>query len=92
MKVSVRYMAQVRQATGVDGESLELAAPCTLAELLGQLAARHGERLRNLLLLADGAPQPSILLFLNAEQTQDHSATPLKDGDVLTILAPMAGG
>jgi molybdopterin converting factor small subunit len=92
MKVTVRYLAQVKLAAGVAAEHVELEAPCTAPELLQRLAERRGPVLRALLLTEDGRPQPTILLFVGAEQVSAAEAGTLADGDVVTVLSPMAGG
>jgi MoaD family protein len=92
MKVAVRYQAQLRQTTGCTSEVIVLDGPCSLQQLMRQLADRHGERLRGMLLDADGRLQPSILLFVNEEQVRWDTPRQLQDGDEVTILSPMAGG
>ncbi len=90
MRIAVRYMAQLRQATGVSAEEVELPDACSVGDLLARLAGRHGEPLRRLLLDRDGATQPTILVFVGDEQAGDRAV--LADGDVVTLLSPIAGG
>lgn len=92
MKIAVRYLAQLRQAAGVAGEEIEGDGPCTLQELLLQLADRHDEHFRRMLLDQDDALQPSMLVFVGDEQIRADTPLQLKDGDVITFLTPMAGG
>jgi molybdopterin converting factor small subunit len=92
MKVSVRYMAQLRSAAGVAAETVDLDGPCTASELAAHLAARHGEALRRLLLGANGRLSPIILVFLGDSQVGPAEPLSLKDGDVITLLSPVAGG
>jgi len=40
---------------------------------------------------ACGGVQPAILLFVGDEQVGPETV-PLRDGDVVTVLTPMAGG
>jgi molybdopterin converting factor small subunit len=91
MKVEVRYAAQVRHAAGRDAEVVELEGPCTARELVARLAlSRPG--LRGLLLDDSGGVQRALLLFVGDEQVDVEVGRPLRDGDVVTILSPMAGG
>ena len=90
MRVSVRYMAQLRHAAGVAGEPVDVDGSCTVAGLVAVLAGRHGDGLRRLLLDERGGPQPTLLVFLDDQQAS--SATPLTEGSVVTLLSPMAGG
>ena len=85
MRITVRYMAQVKRAAGVAAEQVELPDSCLLRDLLARLAERHGEPLRQLL-------GPALLIFVGDEQANPGEAVALKDGDVVTVLAPMAGG
>ncbi len=91
MKVTVRYMAQLRRAAGVADEEVELDQPCSAAELLKRLAEQHGLPFRTLLLGDADGVRPAVLLFIGDEQVGPETA-PLQDGAVLTVLTPMAGG
>ena len=92
MKVTVNYRGQVRQAAGVASEIVDLEAPCTMAELAARLAQRRGQPLRSFLFAEDGSLRSHILFVVANEQVLPRSAVPLKEGDVVTILPPMAGG
>ena len=92
ISISIRYVAQLKKAAGVACEEVEAPAPCSVRELLPLLADRHGAPLRNLLLGADGSPQSTILVFLGDKQVVLADDVPLKEGDVVTLLSPMAGG
>lgn len=90
MIVTIAYLAQLKRAAGRGAERIALEAPCTVEQLAHHLAARHGDSLRSLLLTAEGRLQRTILIFLGEEQVRpDH---PLKDGDTVTLLTPIAGG
>jgi molybdopterin converting factor small subunit len=92
MKVTVEYRAHARQASGTAAETVELAEPCSIQELLMRLAERHGEPMRRMVLGSDGMPHPAMLLFLGDQQVRADSRQPLEDGDVLVMLPPIAGG
>lgn len=92
MKVAVRYLAQLKPAAGGLGEQVEVPSPCSVEELLAHLAHRHGPALRDLLLDAAGRRQPTILVFVGDVQVAPGEPAQLRDGDVLTLLSPMAGG
>jgi molybdopterin converting factor small subunit len=84
-------MAQLRSAAGAASEPLELGGAQTVGDLLKGLADRHRSSFRDLLLDPDGGVRPSLLLFVGDEQV-GLDRTGLRDGDVLTVLTPMAGG
>jgi molybdopterin converting factor small subunit len=90
MRVEVRYLAQVRHAAGRAAEQVELEGPCSVRELVTRLAEARGLPLRGLLLDGRGSVQPALLLFVGDEQVD--AARPLRDGEVVTVLSPMAGG
>jgi len=92
MTVTVRYMAQLRTAAGVAGEAIDLDGPCTASDLASDLATRHGDALRRLLLGADGQLSPGVLVFVGDVQVGQGENISLKDGDVVTLLSPVAGG
>lgn len=90
MRITVYYLAQLRRAAGVASETLELADGGTLEALLDELARRHGEPMRRHLLGTEGAPNRALLFFVGDEPAAP--ARTLRDGEAITILAPMAGG
>jgi sulfur-carrier protein len=92
IRISVRYMAQLKQATGAACEEIALPSPCPVRELLLALANRHGAPLRRLLLDGDGSLQPTILVFVGDEQVSANDGVTLNNGDVVTLLSPIAGG
>lgn len=89
MRVKVHYMAQLRRAAGIAEESLEVKEGVTVAGLLEQIAATR-ESARPVLLGPDTKPHKSLLLFVNDEQATGERT--LREGDVITLLTPMAGG
>jgi len=91
MRVIVHYLAQLKQATGIASESVEVDGSCTVREFVEQLARRH-RPLRNLLLTADDALQPTLLIFLGDEQVGPGGMAVVHDGAVITLLTPIAGG
>ena len=92
MKITIHYMAQLKQAAGTPSELLELDRPCTVSELVRRLAEQHGDPLRRLLLDAASGLQPTNLFFLGDTQVQPSDPVQLEDGDVVTVLSPIAGG
>ena len=92
MKVQVKYLAQARYAAGMAAESVEVADVCSLETLVRRLAEIHSDPLRKHLLAADGSLAHGILLFVNDRQETNPGAVALHDGDVVTLMAPMAGG
>jgi MoaD family protein len=90
----VQFSAQLRVLVGASEERVELPPGSTLAELLAQLAARHAEAAPHLLTTEGKQIRPSLLLVVNdrAVAIDDAATVLLRDGDVVTLLPPIAGG
>lgn len=91
MRIIVKYSAQLRQMAGTACEELELSTNCELAGALERLVEQR-TALRPFLFDSTGGLRPSLLLCLGAEQVQPARCRPLKDGDELSLLSPIAGG
>ena len=93
MKLRVQYTAQLRTAVGRAEEDVELPEGSTLSELLAHLATR-GRDVAVHLVTDVGAAQPSLLMAVNSAAVPAHAAaaTPIKCGDVVTLMPPIAGG
>lgn len=91
MKVTVRYMAQLKQAAGGSSEEVEAANSASVQQLLLSLAARHPD-LKRILLDDNQQLQSTILVFLDDEQVEQPGQTVLSEGAVVTLLSPIAGG
>ena len=79
-QVVVRYFASARAASGVAEESCDAE---TVAEVLVEVAARHGGRLAAIL--------DASSLLLNGSRVSDRSM-PLPASAELEVLPPFAGG
>ena len=91
MHIGVRYLAQLKLAAGVAAESIDLAHAATVTDLVAAVANRPGA-LRELLLDANGCLHPTVLVFVGDTQADPGATTPLRDGDIVTLLSPIAGG
>lgn len=91
MNVRVRLTAQARDAAGCDETPVALGSDRSVRALLGALAAAC-EPLRPLLLKADGAPHPSVLVVVGDEQVPVDDPRELREGDAVTVMTPIAGG
>jgi molybdopterin converting factor small subunit len=81
--VTVRYFAAARAAAGTETELVETGRHATVAELVHQLAERHGEK------LADVLERCSYLV--NGIAATDR-AVRLPGGGTVDVLPPFAGG
>ena len=84
--VTVRYFAAARAAAGVTDEQLELGGSPdgrTVGAVLDAVGERHGQRLAQVLLRCS---------FLLDEIAVHGRQNPIRDGQVLDVLPPFAGG
>lgn len=78
--VTVRYFAGARAAAGVETEARDAGS---LDELVGQIVADHGERLKRVL--------TACSFLIDGTQARDRAAE-LSPGSVVDVLPPFAGG
>lgn len=90
MQLTVYYFAQLKRAAGVASETVVLESGATLAQLMQRLAQQHDDAFRAMVLETAGNPQRTLLYAVGDDQADLDRV--LRDGDVITILAPMAGG
>lgn len=82
-RVTVRYFAAARAASGIDEEPMTLPGAATVADVLDAAVASHGEELKRVLARCS--------YLRNAVAIHD-TATELVDGDQVDVLPPFAGG
>jgi molybdopterin converting factor small subunit len=92
MKVTVKYAAQARVATGVPVEEVELDEPLTIHDLVIRLARQHGSAFRRLALDANGCPHPSLLVAIGDDQVRPGDHRKIAAGETITIMTPISGG
>ncbi|EDY82095.1 ThiS family, putative [Verrucomicrobiia bacterium DG1235] len=79
MQLTITYFALLRDQRGLDTETIDSPA-ATPAELYTQLAEQHSFTL------------PSSALKVAVNDDFAHWTTPLKDGDTIVFIPPVAGG
>jgi len=91
MAVTIKLPTQLRDAAG--GAAEAHAEGATIGEVLDALYARHGA-LRERLAGDDGELRRFVNVYLKGEDIRflDGLATPVGDGDEVTILPAVAGG
>ena len=88
VRVTVRYWAAARAAAGLDAETLTLAAPATVADVLAAAEAAHPDRER----LGGVLAICSVLVGERPVGAQSAAEVAVTDGDTLELLPPFAGG
>jgi len=92
MKITVEYLAQLKQLTNTAKDEFVFDHPVFLPELIEKIILTHGQQLNMLRVDTPEANQSSILVGLNDKQIQFNYKLKLTDGDRITFLAPMSGG
>jgi molybdopterin converting factor small subunit len=92
MKVTVKYGAQARVATGIPVEEVEFDGPLTVHDLVLRLARQHGSAFRRLALDDNGRPHPSLLVAIGDDQVRAGDPRRVAAGETITILTPISGG
>lgn len=92
--IRVQYLAQLRDAVDRAEEEVEISTGCTLAELLSSLAGRHGQSAAPHLVTPGGKPQRALLTIVNETTipAREAATTRLEEGDIVTLMPPIAGG
>ncbi len=91
MAVKVKIPTQLRAAAG--GAAEAAVSGTTVGEVLDDLYAQHGE-LRDRIAGDDGELRRFVNVYVKGEDIRflDGLATPVADGDEVTILPAVAGG
>lgn len=83
MKITIKYFASIREATGLAHEVLDTSS-VTLGALRAELVARGGGYAQSL------APGRAVRMALN--QTMADADQPLTDGAEVAFFPPVTGG
>lgn len=81
--VTVRYFAGAKAAAGTPQETLAVPVGTTVDDIVTAIAADHGNALARVLMSSS---------FLLDELAVHDRLLPLRDGAVLDVLPPFAGG
>lgn len=82
-RLTVRYFAGARAASGVPEEKVELPEASTVDDVVAFVARQHGERLASVL--------TACSFLLDGVAVRDRH-TPVPDDAELDVLPPFAGG
>jgi molybdopterin converting factor small subunit len=94
MKLRVKYTGQLRTAVGRAEDEVELVDGGTVGVLLRHVAAKLGPDAAPHLVGASGQIPQTLLVVINEAAIAGHAAecAVLQEGDVITLLPPIAGG
>ena len=92
MTITVQYETLFKRAAGTSSEQVDVDEPCRVEDVLQEVAGRHTETLRPLLLDATGDVRPSVMIFVGDRQVTASDSPMLRDGDIVTLMSPISGG
>lgn len=92
IKIHVHYTTQLKAELGIEGEEVEMAAPCRFADLLQCLTDKHPVEFPRLVVDERGKLMPSILLCVDDQQISPCPETTLEDGASVMFLSAISGG
>jgi molybdopterin converting factor small subunit len=89
--VFLRLFGALRDAVG----HKEVQVPCaggSVSEVLLCFAEQHGDPVRSFIFDGEGKPRRSMILLLNGDPIGDSQTARVEEGDVVSLLLPLAGG
>ena len=92
MKISMQYTAQLAMEAGCSRESIDVEDNTTVEEVVRLRAGHFGGKFAEIVLNAEGQPVSTIMHIVNGEQVERGVPHPLKEGDELMLMSPIAGG
>jgi len=94
MKIEVRFYAYLKEITGKHSETIILKEGAKINDVLKLIIDKYGERMRRYVLNDAGQLRSNITIAINGQKLDRGSAEnyTLKDGDILVIIPPIAGG
>lgn len=94
MKVHVKFLATIREITGVPEIELEILYGDTVGVALQALQARYGTTFKEATTGTTAGGIPKVRFLVNGRNTDflEELETKLKDGDVMVLVPPVAGG
>ena len=92
MKITIEYHGQLRHLAQKESDTIEVPEGTPIPEIIRQVAAPYTDQFRVILFDSSGNLLPSALVLLRDEPVNREQWPTLSDGDVLTLLPPIAGG
>jgi len=94
LKITVHFLGNIREIAGTREQAFEISDP-TVDGLVERMAREYGDDFkRTLINTSTGKISSSVVVALNGVDIEALKGldTNLKDGDVIAIFPPVAGG
>ena len=94
MKITVQFLGNIRETTGTREQTFEIPEP-TMQALIDRMSKEYGEDFKRALIHARTEKvSSSVVIALNGVDIEalEGVKTNLKEGDIVSIFPPVAGG
>ncbi|MCS7138259.1 MAG: MoaD/ThiS family protein [Candidatus Caldarchaeum sp.] len=92
MKVSTKYFALIRERLGKNSEEFDLPDNSTVADFLAAFRQKYADKVKDFLDVSGLKAGFAVALNGESVDPKDWRSIQLKQGDVVVILPPIAGG
>jgi MoaD family protein len=94
MEVTVHYFTLLRSVTGTREEKMDVKEGSTVEDLLKTLSAKYGKEFERYIFSGREYRGLKLLFFVDGRSIEgsDGFKTKLKNGNILAIMPPIAGG
>ena len=92
MKITFEYLGQLRHLAQCDSVSREVVAGTALPDLIVSIATGYDDMFKAILLDDSGNILPSTMILMGDDPVNREEWPILSEGDVITLLPPIAGG
>lgn len=94
MIVHVKFLATIREITGESQIELEIRPGDTVGAALEAIQARYGIEFKEATTGTTAGGIPKVRFLVNGRNTDflEGSETKLKEGDLIVLVPPVAGG
>lgn len=89
--VKLRLFSSLRELAGAKEVELDGEVQA-VKDALKRFAEKYGDKAQQILFDQQGEVWSSVLLLVNGEAAENGPETRVKDGDVISVLLPTAGG
>ena len=94
MRITVQFLGNIRETTGTREQTFDIFEP-TVQALVDRMTTEYGEDFkRTLIHTSTGKVSSSVVIALNGVDIEALKGvkTDLKEGDIVAIFPPVAGG
>lgn len=94
MRITVQFLGNIREITGTREQTFDIAEP-TVQALVERMTGEYGDDFkRTLIHTSTGKVSSSVVIALNGVDVEALKGvkTNLKEGDIIAIFPPVAGG